>query len=41
MDSKKNALRDEDIAKGVFVPVSHLPKKEPKIAPALPMAANQ
>ncbi|MCL2815753.1 MAG: hypothetical protein FWD23_14240 [Oscillospiraceae bacterium] len=26
MDAKKNALRAEDIAKGVFVPVSHLPK---------------
>jgi hypothetical protein len=45
MDAKKNALRAEDIAKGVFVPVSHLPKKEPKkakqTAAALPMAANQ
>ena len=29
MDSKKNALRAEDIAKGVFVPVSHLPRAEP------------
>jgi hypothetical protein len=26
MDAKKNALRSEDISKGVFVPVSHLPK---------------
>jgi hypothetical protein len=45
MDAKKNALRAEDIAKGVFIPVSTLPKKEPKIAEqksnALPMAANQ
>jgi hypothetical protein len=40
MDAKKNALRAEDISKGVFVPVSHLPKKEPKKAD-LPMAANQ
>jgi len=32
MDEKKNALRAEDMAKGVFIPVSHLPKKEPKIA---------
>ena len=45
MDAKKNALRSEDIAKGVFVPVSHLPKKEPKKAGSntvtLPMVANQ
>jgi hypothetical protein len=45
MDAKKNALRAEDIAKGVFVPVSALPKKEPKTAMQkstdLPMAANQ
>ena len=33
MDAKKNALRAEDIAKGVFVPVSSLPTKEPKKAP--------
>jgi len=32
MDAKKNALRAEDMAKGVFVPVSHLPKQEPKKA---------
>ena len=32
MDAKKNALRAEDIAKGVFIPVSSLPKKEPKKA---------
>jgi hypothetical protein len=40
-----DALRTEDISKGVFVPVSNLPKKEPKKAErktaALPMAANQ
>ena len=45
MDAKKNALRSEDIAKGVFVPVSAMPKKEPKKAEGsktiLPMAANQ
>jgi hypothetical protein len=29
MDAKKNALRAEDISKGVFVPVSALPKNEP------------
>ena len=29
MDAKKNALRAEDIQKGVFIPVSHLPKSEP------------
>ena len=29
MDAKKNALRTEDITKGVFVPVSTLPKQEP------------
>ena len=33
MDAKKNALRAEDVAKGVFVPVSSMPKLEPKIAP--------
>ena len=32
MDAKKNALRAEDIAKGVFVPVSAMPKAEPKKA---------
>jgi hypothetical protein len=32
MDVKKNALRAEDISKGVFVPVSNLPNAEPKIA---------
>lgn len=29
MDAKKAAIRAEDIQKGVFVPVSHLPKVEP------------
>lgn len=29
MDAKKAAIRAEDISKGVFVPVSHLPKAEP------------
>lgn len=33
MDAKKNALRAEDVARGVFVPVSNIPKLEPKIAP--------
>ena len=32
-DFIKNALRAEDIAKGVFIPVSNMPKLEPKIAP--------
>jgi len=45
MDAKKDVLRAEDIAKGVFIPVSSMPKKEPKIAiqkaADLPMAANQ
>jgi len=40
MDAKKNALRAEDVAKGVFVPVSTMPKNEPKKA-VLPIAANQ
>ena len=33
MDAKNNALRAEDVAKGVFVTVSNMPKLEPKIAP--------
>ena len=33
MDAKKNALRAEDVAKGVFIPVSSMPKLEPQIAP--------
>jgi len=32
MDAKKNAIRAEDMAKGVFVPVSKLPKKTPRVA---------
>ena len=32
MDAKKNALRAEDISKGVFIPVSSMPKAEPKRA---------
>ena len=40
MDAKKDALRAEDISKGVFVPVSHLPKGEP-VKAALPAAVNQ
>jgi hypothetical protein len=32
MNAKKSALRAEDIAKGVFVPVDNLPKKEPRKA---------
>jgi len=35
MDAMKNAIRAEDMAKGVFVPVSQLPKKEPKKATAV------
>ena len=30
IESKKEAIRQEDIAKGVFVPVSMLPAAEPK-----------
>ena len=30
IDAKKAAIRAEDIAKGVFVPVCHLPAREPK-----------
>jgi hypothetical protein len=30
IDAKKNAMRAEDIANGVFIPVSALPKKEPQ-----------
>ena len=30
MDAKKEEIRQEDIAKGVFVPVSLLPPAEPK-----------
>jgi len=33
MDAKKNAIRAEDMTKGVFVPVSTLPKQEPRKAP--------
>lgn len=32
MDEKKNALRSEDISKGVFIPIGSLPKSEPKTA---------
>lgn len=35
MDAKKNALRAEDIAKGIFIPVSTLPNKMPKIGQAM------
>ena len=35
MDAKKNALRTEDMTKGVFMPVSELPKKEPRKAKAV------
>ena len=30
MDEKKNAILAEDIARGVFIPVSNLPKREPQ-----------
>jgi type IV secretion system protein VirD4 len=33
MDAKKEAIRAENVAKGVFVPVCNMPKLEPKIAP--------
>ena len=39
MDSKNDAIRSEDMAKGIFVHVSDLPKKEPKKAAAQPRAA--
>jgi site-specific DNA recombinase len=32
VDAKKAAIRAEDIAKGVFVPVCNLPRAEPKVA---------
>ena len=32
IDAKKAAIRAEDIAKGVFVPVCNLPRAEPKVA---------
>ena len=32
IDAKKAAIRAEDIAKGVFVPVCQLPRAEPKVA---------
>lgn len=39
MDAKKAAIRAEDMAKGVFIPVSQLPKQEPQKAPAQTRAA--
>ena len=39
MQAEKAALRAEDMAKGIFVHVSDLPKKEPKKAAAQPRAA--
>lgn len=39
IDAKKAALRAEDMARGVFIPVSQLPKQEPKKAPAQTRAA--
>ena len=32
MDAKNNALRAENIAKGIYTPVKNMPKAEPKIA---------
>ena len=32
VEAKKKAIRAEDIARGVFIPLSNLPKLEPKIA---------
>ncbi|HFI0328894.1 TPA: recombinase family protein [Streptococcus suis] len=40
MDAKKAAIRAEDIQKGVFVPVSHLPKSEPARAALLEVASQ-
>jgi len=40
MDAKKNAIRAEDMTKGMFVPVSHLPKQEPRKAPQTPQNAS-
>ena len=34
MDAKKNSIRIEDMAKGVFMPISTLPKQEPRKAPS-------
>lgn len=34
MDSKKAAIRAEDMAKGIFIPLGALPKQEPKIGTA-------
>ena len=39
MEEAKAAIRAEDMAKGVFIPVSQLPKQEPKKAPAQTCAA--
>lgn len=33
IDAKKEAIRAEDVARGVFIPVSNMPKLEPKVAP--------
>ena len=32
MDAKKNAIRAEDMAKGIYTPVGKLPRKEPQRA---------
>ena len=39
MDAKKAAIRAEDMARGVFIPVSQLPKQEPQKALAQTRAA--
>lgn len=39
MDGKNDAIRAEDMAKGVFVHVSDLPKREPKKAASQSRAA--
>ena len=39
MEEAKAAIRAEDMAKGVFIPVSQLPKQEPQKAPAQTRAA--
>lgn len=40
IEAKKAAIRAEDMAKGIFIPVSSLPSLEPQIAAAPPHAAN-
>jgi len=39
IEAKKAAIRAEDMEKGVFIPASNLPKKEPQKAPVPDRAA--